>query len=336
MTRVPVRSSLRSRDSSSTSTGTDPREKAKDCCRKLVAFMCTQVGVGGLVVGYAIVGAFGFSALEGQEGLPNVCIRNNIHRDYASRLWQKTAGNHNINVLDMNSFIEESDNILKELQKNFTSAAKEGRCGMLQLAKWDFTSALMFCLSIFTMIGYGVLVPRTPWGKGATVIYAVFGIPLYVLYFLNMGKVLAETFKWFYRWLHECSGQKRPGEKITVPSTACLWVLFAYIVVGTIMFAIWEEWDPLDSAYFCVTSLCKLGIGDFVPGWSESDGNSSQTKLIINFIYLLLGMGLIAMCYNLMKEDVRVKARELKENLNHALDSVHRRTLLCCRSSSTN
>jgi len=39
------------------------------------------------------------------------------------------------------------------------------------------------------MNGYGNVVPKTMLGKAATVVYAVFGIPLYVLYFRNMGKV---------------------------------------------------------------------------------------------------------------------------------------------------
>lgn len=62
---VPVtRSSVRSRSSGGSSSEVDPREKVKACCRKLVEFMFTQVGVGGLVVCYAIVGAFGFIHIE--------------------------------------------------------------------------------------------------------------------------------------------------------------------------------------------------------------------------------------------------------------------------------
>jgi len=40
------------------------REKVKDCCRKMVAFMCTQVGVGALIIGYTIIGAVGFMHIE--------------------------------------------------------------------------------------------------------------------------------------------------------------------------------------------------------------------------------------------------------------------------------
>ena len=46
--------------------------------------------------------------------------------------------------------------------------------------------------------------------------------------------------------------------EVLIPSTACLWVMLAYLSLGTVMFAEWEQWDYLDSAYFCVTSLLKV------------------------------------------------------------------------------
>ena len=51
-----------------------------------------------------------------------------------------------------------------------------------------------------------------------------------------------------------------------MPSTTCLYVMTFYLLVGTVMFAEWEGWNYLDSIYFCVTSLLKIGFGDFVPG----------------------------------------------------------------------
>ena len=47
-------------------------------------------------------------------------------------------------------------------------------------------------------------------------------------------------------------------EELLIPSTACLWVMLFYLSMGTVMFAEWEQWDYLDSAYFCVTSLLKV------------------------------------------------------------------------------
>lgn len=332
-----VRSSVRSRGSSST-TASDPRERVKDCCRKLVAFMCTQVGVGGLVVGYAIVGAFGFMSVEKDWKNPQNEIVASLHLNCTSDIWTLTTSEFAFNETAWRS---EVDRVLKVFQDGFAKAYKEGYNGRTSDELWTFPAALMFCLAVFTMIGYGNVVPKTPLGKGLTVLYAVFGIPLYVLYFMNMGKVLASTFRWLYRRLYECTedgvGDRDsesslpplPATRIIVPSTACLWVMGGYVLTGTIMFAEWEGWEYLDSTYFCVTSLCKIGIGDFVPGANilEALNSGNQTKLVINFVYLLLGMGLIAMCFNLMREEIRVKVRELKTEMRQWLEDIRVRII---------
>ncbi|XP_073993610.1 two pore potassium channel protein sup-9 [Rhodnius prolixus] len=325
------RSSVRSKGSASSYHQATPREKVRDCCRKIVAFMCTQVGVGGLIVGYAVVGAFSFIAIEGAKERPEYKSVIELRANCTAQLWELTTTE---NVFNQTRWKMKATAILKGFQNGVAHAVKAGYDGRTAAETWSFPAALMFCLSIFTMIGYGNMVPRTSWGKLATVVYAVFGIPLYVLYFMNMGQVLASTFKWVYTKLCECSLIRDPENpeppRIVVPSTACLWVMGAYIATGTIMFAEWEKWNYLDSTYFCVTSLCKIGIGDFVPGANILESKSgNQTKLIINFVYLLLGMGLVAMCYNLMREVVKVKMHDFKEDILHCFEDMRLRTVEC-------
>lgn len=216
---------------------------------------------------------------------------------------------------------------------------------------WTFSTALMFCLSIFSMIGYGNCLPRTVNGKIMTMVYATFGIPLYILYFQNMGKVLASTFKWLYTWLHDCSHDSEKGgngeggnsklkksvikKKVIVPSTACLWVILFYCIGGTVMFAEWEGWAYQNSAYFVVTSLCKIGFGDYVPGSAaESADKGQESKLIMNFVFILFGMGLVAMCYKLMREEVLEKVREMKEDAKLCMEDVTQKFAKCFGTSS--
>ncbi|CAB3365998.1 TWiK family of potassium channels protein 18-like isoform X3 [Cloeon dipterum] len=352
---VPVtRSSVRSRSSGGSSSEVDPREKVKACCRKLVEFMFTQVGVGGLVVCYAIVGAFAFQHIETAKdpkwevewhkaqtspdhNLKGAWVQlaavKRLTNLTANKLWDVTSSE---NVFNITTWKKSTDMILHEFQEGIVDSVKKGYDGREPEDAWTLPAALMFCLSIFTMIGYGNMVPKTTWGKVATILYAVFGIPVYILYFMNMGKVFANCFRWIYRTMYECT-TKKPSIKVIelengdtvahprviVPTTACLWVISGYVLGGTIMFAEWEGWDYLDSAYFCVTSLCKIGIGDFVPGANILESRSgNQTKLVINFMYLLLGMGLIAMCYNLMREEVKVKMQDLKRDMRKWLEGL--------------
>lgn len=338
------RSTRSSRGSNSTNDS-DPREKMKDCCRKLIAFMFTQVGVGGVIVGYAICGAFAFQAIElkyDNDGIRRVA---KLRNDTADGLWNATE---QFNMLNTTAWAEEVHGILMTYQTNFTEIVRKGYESRPPQEIWNFSTALMFCLSIFSMIGYDNTLPKTTYGKIMTMIYATFGIPLYILYFMNMGKVLASTFKWLYTWFHDCSrdpdkennGSEEGStsqlpksgirKKVIVPSTACLWVISFYIAGGTIMFAEWENWKYYDSAYFVVISLCKIGFGDLVPGASaKASEMGNQSKLVINFVFILFGMGLVAMCYKLMREEVREKFREIKEDTKLCMEDVTQKFTKC-------
>ena len=118
---------------------------------------------------------------------------------------------------------------------------------------------------------------------------------------------------------------------VTIPITSCLCVLLCYLVFGAILFAHWEvralisyyktftehltltsqDWSYLDGAYFCFISLMTIGFGDFVPGkayiYNIDEGiqeTEANAKLVLGAIYILLGMGIIAMCVNLMQEKI--------------------------------
>merc|ERR1719411_1269046 len=109
---------------------------------------------------------------------------------------------------------------------------------------------------------------------------------------------------------------------VTIPITSCLCVLLCYLVFGAILFAHWEDWSYLDGAYFCFISLMTIGFGDFVPGnnyiYNVGDNVTEQeanAKLVLGTIYLLLGLGIISMCFNLMQENIISQVRLLARSL---------------------
>ena len=54
------------------------------------------------------------------------------------------------------------------------------------------------------MIGYGNTLPKSDAGKLAVIFYALVGIPVFIFYLINMGKIFARFLKWIYtkayRW----------------------------------------------------------------------------------------------------------------------------------------
>ena len=99
--------------------------------------------------------------------------------------------------------------------------------------------------------------------------------------------------------------QSSDYKKITVPISLTLFVLSSYILLGGILFQTLEEWTVLEGVYFCFITLSTIGLGDYVPGNSINDSDTqAELKLVGCSFYLLMGLSLIAMCFNLMQEEV--------------------------------
>lgn len=108
---------------------------------------------------------------------------------------------------------------------------------------------------------------------------------------------------------------KEDPQAITVPITVCVAIMIGYIFLGAVLFKAWEDWDYLDGSYFCFISLSSIGFGDLVPGAAlriEDKSKNVDLAFIFCAVYLLLGMALIAMCFNLMQEQVIHKLTNLK------------------------
>jgi len=100
----------------------------------------------------------------------------------------------------------------------------------------------------------------------------------------------------------------RDGGKVTVPITICLVIIAGYIFAGAVLFTLWEDWDYLTGSYFCFITLSTIGFGDIVPG-TDMDKWASSEKLVLCALWLAFGLSLLAMCFNLMQEEVKEKCK---------------------------
>ena len=109
-------------------------------------------------------------------------------------------------------------------------------------------------------------------------------------------------------------GESESQEKVTVPISICLIIIAGYIFGGSMLFALWEEWDYLTGSYFCFITLSTIGFGDIVPGTDVSDWGSHE-KLVLCALWLAFGLSLLAMCFNLMQEEVKEKCKWVGQKL---------------------
>ncbi|XP_059090405.1 uncharacterized protein LOC131886165 isoform X1 [Tigriopus californicus] len=98
----------------------------------------------------------------------------------------------------------------------------------------------------------------------------------------------------------------------SVPIWLSLLLVVAYIVWGSYIFRDWEGWSLLDSAYFCFITLTTIGFGDLVPNQQSEDG---EVRIALCSLYLLFGIAMIAMSFNLVQEQVINNVKDLGKQL---------------------
>ncbi|GFY39699.1 uncharacterized protein TNIN_302811 [Trichonephila inaurata madagascariensis] len=128
-----------------------PENKCKSCCRRFTAFMFSHVGLCALVVGYSILGAFAFQALEAPYEEQKVDEVMHKRMDTVKRLWAITD---QLNVLYKENWTRQVTEEVKRFQADLVHAIKEGYDGKEGTGtQWTFSGAFLYSLTVITTIG---------------------------------------------------------------------------------------------------------------------------------------------------------------------------------------
>ncbi|XP_065366953.1 uncharacterized protein LOC135959806 [Calliphora vicina] len=100
-----------------------------------------------------------------------------------------------------------------------------------------------------------------------------------------------------------------------VPIIVVLFILIFYVCLGTVIFALWENWSLIDGAYFCFVTLTTIGYGDFVP---LKTFQGPEIQLFACCAYLLLGLVLVAMSFSILETQLIWKCKRLAVRLKLA------------------
>uniref|UniRef100_A0A0A1X648 TWiK family of potassium channels protein 7 n=1 Tax=Zeugodacus cucurbitae TaxID=28588 RepID=A0A0A1X648_ZEUCU len=147
----------------------------------LLILLC---GFGGLMFRYT----------EGTSENIYKCEVRKVKRDFIDNLWTVS---HNMREDDWKSLARQK---LRKFEDELNSLAELGIRRYPGQKSWNFVNCILFCWTVITSIGYGHIAPVTTFGRTLAIVYAIIGIPLFLLILADYGKLFTRALKflWVY------------------------------------------------------------------------------------------------------------------------------------------
>ncbi|KAJ2940575.1 hypothetical protein O0L34_g6516 [Tuta absoluta] len=333
-------------------------------CISEFVLMIILFGLGGLM----------FKSLEGSFENAYKCGTRGVKRDFIDNLWR---GSHYLREDDWKSMARKK---LHEFEDQLHTAYEAGVTSYSGQRSWNFMNSFVYCMTLVTTIGYGHIYPKTFYGRVATIVYAIIGIPLFLIVLADFGKLFTRIIKFFWAFIRRfyytrsCRKVRRtapvqevmkglnimydvvrrpsqifseedlhagehgdhpavlehhpsdvppplppkPGQvaivkdadepdfdtpapsvfeiddEFNLPITVAIVILIVYIIIGAVVYNIWEEWGFFECFYFVFISMSTIGLGDFVP--------EHPIFMMCSILYLVFGLALTSMCINVVQE----------------------------------
>ncbi|CAF3143707.1 unnamed protein product [Rotaria socialis] len=200
------------------------KEKFRQALRSVSKVAFSQLGLGGLVLGYVILGGLIFDAIESRYELERLQEKERNRQHFVDQLythaykefnrvlnqtfelkyalWRGGLSRHDERNEGWQLDVEKDlwkrlvdDELLKYFgaeEKNQVGVEQQQEQNTVQV--WTFSSAMLYSATVITTIGYGNITPKTTEGKIATMIYAMIGIPLMFMCLTYTGDLLADAF----------------------------------------------------------------------------------------------------------------------------------------------
>ncbi|KAK2522562.1 Kcnk1 [Columba livia] len=174
---------------------------------------------------------------------------------------------------------------------------------------WDFTSSLFFASTVLSTTetevylvitdvidqasdgGYGHTVPLSDGGKAFCIIYSVIGIPFTLLFLTAVvQRIIVYVTRRPVLYFHIRWGFSKQIVAIIHAMLLGFITVSCFFLIPAAIFSVLEDdWNFLESFYFCFISLSTIGLGDYVPGEGYNQKFRELYKIGIT-CYLLLGL----------------------------------------------
>lgn len=156
---------------------------------------------------YACFGAYIFISFEANNEIWEKQLLADTRQKILNETWPEAHATKEQQV-----FYETLESKLDEYERLLNRACVSGMNSKSLENQWTFWGALFYSMTVFTTIGYGHLVPITFAGRVATMVYAIFGIPILLMVLADLGKLLTRiiksAFKKFRNLYYKCLSRK--------------------------------------------------------------------------------------------------------------------------------
>ncbi|KAK5645044.1 hypothetical protein RI129_006344 [Pyrocoelia pectoralis] len=163
-----------------------------------------------ILILYTVGGALMFVAIEGSKekvkeeflsedkAMVNLKIgRHEFMRDlknYSKILLDKADEEWDLKVIKK---LQDYETFIVDVYQNFTIFTSSRNDPI----SWTFFNAIVFCGTLYTTIGYGHMFPTTTIGMAVTIVYALIGIPLFLITLTDFGKLFTRAIKFLWTFV---------------------------------------------------------------------------------------------------------------------------------------
>lgn len=154
-------------------------------CASALLLLMIYCGLGGLM----------FRSIEGAFESFYKCGVKRVKRDFIDSLW---SSSHNLREEEWKSLARRKLMIFEE---QLFEAFEAGTTSYSGQRSWSFINAVLYCLTVITTIGYGHISPSTTTGRAITIIYAIFGIPIFLILLADFGKLFTRGIKFIWAFV---------------------------------------------------------------------------------------------------------------------------------------
>ncbi|XP_058827427.1 uncharacterized protein LOC131687363 [Topomyia yanbarensis] len=149
----------------------------------------------GVLVMLCGVGGIIFRVTEGTFESQYKCGVKRVKRDFIDHLW---LSSHNQKEEDWKQTARVR---LRKFEEELQVAFEAGMKTYSGNTAWNFVNGVIYSLTVVSTIGYGHISPSTTTGRALTIIYAIIGIPIFLIVLADFGKLFTRGIKFLWSYV---------------------------------------------------------------------------------------------------------------------------------------